>query len=155
MFDMSWGKLMIIGAIALIVIGPRELPGTLRMLGQMVGKLRRMAEEFRGQFDEAMREAEFADLKRDMEKMGQETRAALAVPDPMAKTETELRAALEASPTPTANASTATPATSGGDVVEAPSPVAPSPAQPNPPPAIEDAAPPPRASYGGVKERTA
>src|ERR1044072_6063750 len=64
MFDISWGKLVIIGVVALLVIGPKELPAVLRRLGQMMTKIRRMAAEFQGQFNEAMREAEMADLKK-------------------------------------------------------------------------------------------
>ena len=64
MFDISWGKLVIIGVVALIVIGPKELPGVLRQLGQWMTRIRRMAAEFQGQFNDAMREAEMADLKK-------------------------------------------------------------------------------------------
>jgi sec-independent protein translocase protein TatB len=64
MFDISWGKLVVIGVIALIVIGPKELPAVLRTVGQWMGKMRRMAAEFQGQFQDAMREAEMADLKK-------------------------------------------------------------------------------------------
>jgi sec-independent protein translocase protein TatB len=67
MFDISWGKLVIIGVVALLVIGPKELPGVLRMVGQWMGKMRRMASEFQGQFQEAMREAEMADLKKQFD----------------------------------------------------------------------------------------
>ena len=54
MFDVSWGKLVIIGVVALIVIGPKELPTVLRTIGQWMGKIRRMAGEFQGQFQDAM-----------------------------------------------------------------------------------------------------
>jgi len=67
MFDISWGKLVIIGVVALIVIGPKELPAVLRTVGQWMGKIRRMASEFQGQFQEAMREAEMADLKKQFD----------------------------------------------------------------------------------------
>src|SRR5437660_5232685 len=67
MFDISWGKLVIIGVVALIVIGPKELPMVLRTVGQWMGKIRRMASEFQGQFQEAMREAEMADLKKQFD----------------------------------------------------------------------------------------
>jgi|ERR1043165_1249147 sec-independent protein translocase protein TatB len=67
MFDISWGKLVIIGVVALIVIGPKELPTVLRTVGQWMGKIRRMAAEFQGQFQEAMREAEMADLKKQFD----------------------------------------------------------------------------------------
>jgi sec-independent protein translocase protein TatB len=56
-------------ALGGIVIGPKELPGALRTLGQWMGKLRRMASEFQGQFQEAMREAEMADLKKQVDDM--------------------------------------------------------------------------------------
>ena len=57
MFDISWGELLIIGMVALVVIGPKELPGVLRTVGQWMAKVRRMAAEFQDQFREAMREA--------------------------------------------------------------------------------------------------
>ena len=67
MFDISWGKLVIIGVVALLVIGPKELPAVLRQLGQWMTKIRRMAAEFQGQFQDAMREAEMADLKKQFD----------------------------------------------------------------------------------------
>ena len=67
MFDISWGKLVIIGVVALIVIGPKELPTVLRTVGQWMAKIRRMASEFQGQFQDAMREAEMADLKKQFD----------------------------------------------------------------------------------------
>ena len=69
MFDIAWGELLLIGIVALIAIGPKELPGALRTLGQWMGKLRRMASEFQNQFHEAMREAELADLKKQVDDM--------------------------------------------------------------------------------------
>src|SRR5215471_6600540 len=67
MFDIGWGELLVIGIVALIAIGPKELPGALRTLGQWMGKIRRMASDFQNQFQEAMREAEMADIKRQVE----------------------------------------------------------------------------------------
>ena len=69
MFDISWGKIIIIGMVALVVIGPKELPSVLRMVGQWMGKARKMAAEFQGQFQEAMREAEMADLKKSFDEV--------------------------------------------------------------------------------------
>ena len=69
MFDIGWSELLLIGIVALIAIGPKELPGALRTLGQWTGKLRRMASEFQNQFHEAMREAEMADLKKQVDEM--------------------------------------------------------------------------------------
>jgi sec-independent protein translocase protein TatB len=69
MFDIGWSELLLIGIVALIAIGPKELPTVLRTVGQWMGKLRRMATEFQNQFHEAMREAEMADLKKQVEDM--------------------------------------------------------------------------------------
>ncbi|HVL74321.1 MAG TPA: Sec-independent protein translocase protein TatB, partial [Beijerinckiaceae bacterium] len=51
MLDLSWGEVLIIGAVALIVIGPKDLPKALRTVGNMASKVRRMASEFQGQFN--------------------------------------------------------------------------------------------------------
>ena len=67
MFDIGWSELLLIGVVALIAIGPKELPGALRAVGQWTGKIRRMASEFQDQFREAMREAEMADIKKDID----------------------------------------------------------------------------------------
>jgi len=64
MFDISWSEFLLIAVVALIFIGPKELPAVLRNVGQWTGKIRRMAAEFQSQFQEAMREAEMADLKK-------------------------------------------------------------------------------------------
>jgi sec-independent protein translocase protein TatB len=69
MFDFSWSEFILIAVIALIAIGPKELPGVLRMVGQWMGKARKMAAEFQGQFQEAMREAEMADLKKSFDEV--------------------------------------------------------------------------------------
>src|SRR5262245_22029048 len=69
MFDIGWSELLLIGIVALIAIGPKELPGALRTLGQWMGKVRRMASEFQSQFHEAMREAELAELRKEVDEM--------------------------------------------------------------------------------------
>jgi sec-independent protein translocase protein TatB len=74
MFDFDAGKLLVIGVVALIVIGPKDLPRVLRQLGQTVAKLRRMATEFQSQFMDAMREAELDDIRQDMSKLTEQTR---------------------------------------------------------------------------------
>jgi sec-independent protein translocase protein TatB len=67
MFDISWTEFLLIGVVALVVIGPKELPAVLRTLGQWTRKVRSMAADFQGQFQEAMREAEMADLKKQVD----------------------------------------------------------------------------------------
>src|SRR5438874_3690808 len=69
MLEIGWGKIVLIGIVALLVIGPKELPAVLRTIGQWMTKLRRMAADFQSQFQEAMREAELADLKKQVDEM--------------------------------------------------------------------------------------
>ncbi len=63
MFELSWGEIALIGIVALIVIGPKELPGLLRGMGQALAKLRRMASDFQYQFNQALQEAEVDKVK--------------------------------------------------------------------------------------------
>jgi sec-independent protein translocase protein TatB len=72
MFDITSSKLLILGIVALLVIGPKDLPALLRTIGKYVGIIKRQAAEFRAQFDEAMRESELADLRKDVEALGRE-----------------------------------------------------------------------------------
>jgi sec-independent protein translocase protein TatB len=67
MFDISWTEFLLIGVVALIFIGPKELPAVLRTLGQWTRRIRSMAADFQNQFQEAMREAEMADLKKQVD----------------------------------------------------------------------------------------
>ena len=66
MLDIGWWELIVIGVIALIVVGPRELPALLRTIGRYVGMAKRQADEFRSQFDEAIRDSEFNDLRNEL-----------------------------------------------------------------------------------------
>jgi sec-independent protein translocase protein TatB len=94
MFDIGWGELVVIGIVALIAIGPKELPTVLRTLGQYMAKVRRMASEFQGQFQEAMREAEMADLKKQAEDLKSSV-SDFTNFDPMASTQKEIERAFE------------------------------------------------------------
>jgi sec-independent protein translocase protein TatB len=69
MFDIGWSEFVLIAVVALVAIGPKELPGVLRTVGQWMGKARKMAAEFQSQFQEAMREAEMADLKKSFDEV--------------------------------------------------------------------------------------
>jgi sec-independent protein translocase protein TatB len=110
MFDIGWSELLVIGIVALVVIGPKELPGVLRAIGQMMGKVRRMASEFQGQFNEAMREAELEDLRKQAEKLNMTVNPLEGVQDaitkPIEDTAKDLQAPLDAPKT----AAAATPA---------------------------------------------
>jgi sec-independent protein translocase protein TatB len=69
MFGIEWSEYVVIAIVALIVIGPKELPAVLRAIGHWTAKVRRMAAEFQGQFQEALREAEMADLKKEVDNL--------------------------------------------------------------------------------------
>jgi len=78
MFDFDVGKLFIIGVVALVVIGPKELPRVLRQAGQALGKMRRLSADFQRQFMDAMHEADLADLKAEAEKLSKAARIDVA-----------------------------------------------------------------------------
>lgn len=69
MFDIGWSELLILAVVTLLFVGPKELPVFLRTIGRYAGLARRQANEFKAHFDAAMREAELAQMKEEMEKM--------------------------------------------------------------------------------------
>ena len=151
MFDIGWGELVVIGIVALIAIGPKELPTVLRTFGQYMGKVRRMAAEFQGQFQEAMREAEMADLKKQAEDLKSSV-SELTRFDPLANTQKEIESAFvlpeEDKASETAATPPALPEPQQQDVeVNAPLP------EPPPPATEKDFAPaeipPPKQAGGG------
>jgi sec-independent protein translocase protein TatB len=82
MFDISWSELLVIAVVAIVVIGPKDLPRVLRSLGRWMGQVKRMARDFQNQFNEALREAELDGVKKDLEEV--------AKIDPMAEMRTEM-----------------------------------------------------------------
>jgi sec-independent protein translocase protein TatB len=96
MFDLfDPGKLFIVGVVALIVIGPKDLPRVMRTLGQVTGRMRRMAAEFQQQFNEAMREAEMEDVKKELAAINDASKVDVAF-DPATLTRHDDVKALEA-----------------------------------------------------------
>lgn len=71
MFDIGWTELLVIACVAIIVVGPKDLPRMLRTLGQTIGKMRKLSREFQSTFNDALREAEqqadIADMKKQVE----------------------------------------------------------------------------------------
>jgi sec-independent protein translocase protein TatB len=106
MFDIGWSEFAVIAVVALIAIGPKELPGVLRMVGQWVGKARKMASEFQGQFQEAMREAEMADLKKSFDEV-KEAASGFTSGNVMTSLQKDVSSALDVSDKPAAAAETA------------------------------------------------
>lgn len=96
MFDIGWQEVLVIAVVALVVIGPKDLPKVLKTVMAGMGKLRHMAQEFRSGIDEVIREAEIDDLKRHLEKtasasadIGGKLKAEV---DPTGRIEKELKA---------------------------------------------------------------
>jgi sec-independent protein translocase protein TatB len=77
MFDITSSKLLILAIIALLVVGPKDLPLLLRTVGKYLGVIRRHANEFRAQLDEVIREAELHELKKEFENVGREMKSTM------------------------------------------------------------------------------
>jgi sec-independent protein translocase protein TatB len=175
MFDISWTEFLLIGVVALIVIGPKELPGVLRTLGQWTRKVRSMANEFQNQFQEAMREAEMADLKKEVDDLAKDFRHYDPLKDVRQNVEsmgTDFEKSLDAAATPkavdpataetapaeTASAEEASPALTSDPVIEPPAEAgaaaAPATEEPAAAPADAAVAPEPAATVSPSTERT-
>ena len=68
MFDFAWSELAVIAVVALIVIGPKDLPRVMRTVGQWTRRARAIAREFQGSLDQMVREAELDDVKRHIDR---------------------------------------------------------------------------------------
>jgi sec-independent protein translocase protein TatB len=102
MFEIGWSEIMVIAAVAIIVVGPKDLPRMLRTFGRTMGQVRRTANDFRRQFDEALREAErevgledtkkqlqaatkpLSDVRKDLDATMREAAKPLPAPSPAA-----------------------------------------------------------------------
>jgi sec-independent protein translocase protein TatB len=83
MFEIGWTEILLIGLVAVVVIGPKDLPRAMRIVGQWTGKMRRMAGEFQRQFNQALKEAELDDVRKDVE--------AIVKGDPLAGVKDDMR----------------------------------------------------------------
>ena len=72
MFDLSWSHILIFLVVALVVVGPKDMPRLLRMAGQWMGKARGMANEFRKSFDDMARQTELDELRQQIENLRHE-----------------------------------------------------------------------------------
>ena len=123
--SLGFSEIILLGVLALVVVGPKDLPLLLRKLGQWTAKLRGMAQEFRSGFDELARQAELDELKKEVDALRRttalhdigreiqkplgtlESYAGIAPPPPMAPTTSpppEIAAEPALAPTPGANA---------------------------------------------------
>jgi sec-independent protein translocase protein TatB len=74
MFDFDISKLMVVAIVALAVIPPKDLPRVMRTVGQALGKMRRMAAEFQGQFMDAMKEADLDSVRKELEALNEKAK---------------------------------------------------------------------------------
>lgn len=91
MFDIGWSELLVIGVVAIIAIGPKDLPLALKTVGQWVAKARALAREFQGSLDEMIRESELDKVKQEM----QNAATSFDVTKDLEATKTEMEKALE------------------------------------------------------------
>lgn len=90
MFDLSWSHILIFLVVALVVVGPKDMPRLLRMVGQWVAKARGMANEFRKSFDEMARQSELDELRAEIENLRRER--------PLSEFENEMNRPVDAAP---------------------------------------------------------
>ncbi len=67
MFDFAWSEILLIAVVALVVIGPKDLPRVMRTLGVWMGRARSIAREFQGSLEQMVREAELEDIRKEVE----------------------------------------------------------------------------------------
>jgi len=85
MFDIGWSELLVIAVVAIIVVGPKELPRLMRTFGHYVGKLRRMAADFQRQFEEAVRDSEIDEVRKAMQDLHAQASAPIDNPSMVPK----------------------------------------------------------------------
>lgn len=80
MFEVGWSEILLIAVVALIVVGPRDLPDLLRQAGRAVGALKRMAGDFHAQFNDVIRETELDNLRKELNDLRRTAQGALSEP---------------------------------------------------------------------------
>ena len=70
MFDIGWPELLVLAVIAVLVVGPKDLPRLMATIGRHVGQLRKMAADFQRSLNDMAREAELDELKREIDSVG-------------------------------------------------------------------------------------
>jgi sec-independent protein translocase protein TatB len=116
MFDIGWSEVLVIAVVAIIVVGPKELPRMLRAFGKTMGQVRRTANDFKRQFDEALREAEreagLEDTRRQLQ--------SIARADPLKDVKKDFNSTLKSPSRPDAATASAKPAPAASPPPEQP-----------------------------------
>ncbi|WP_421611407.1 Sec-independent protein translocase protein TatB [Agrobacterium tumefaciens] len=136
MFDIGWSELLVIAVVLIVVVGPKDLPPMIRAFGKTMAGLRKMAGDFRTQFDEALKEADMDDVRQTISDVRNlnPTNSLRDAMNPLRQLGNEIKSDLQkATAAPDAMSSTAAPATS--------EPVAPLVSVPEPEMKLPDVAP--------------
>lgn len=141
MFDLAWSELFVIGLVAVLVLGPKELPTAMRTLAKAIRKVRNLGSEFQGHFNEMLREAELDEVRKQVQKFSQTSLVdhVTNYVDPKGEVAKEVNSALQdpdAQVAPPAEQAVATPGAPDVAAVEPPAQVAaaePVPAEQKPP----------------------
>lgn len=138
MFDIGWTEILVIAIVAIVVIGPKDLPRAMRAVGQWTARLKRMGREFQGQFNEAMREAELDGVQNEIKSLSKIDPIG-TVRRELSSVEADVRAATKLPAKPTDPVTPAVPAAAAAAATVA------APAEPS-----EAEAPAPPAAAGGA-----
>ncbi|MEJ5019186.1 Sec-independent protein translocase protein TatB [Ochrobactrum vermis] len=124
MFDIGWSELLIIAIVMVVVVGPKDLPKMLRAFGKATARMRATANEFKQQFDEALKEAELEDVKNIIDETRKlDPRSKITqVFDPIRSAGEDLRSGLQSTSSmspakPDKTAEVTTPVDAGGTLV--------------------------------------
>ncbi len=126
MFDLAWSELFVIGLVAVLVLGPKELPTAMRTLAKAIRKVRNLGSEFQGHFNEMLREAELDEVRKQVQKFSQTSLVdhVTNYVDPQGEVAKEVTSALEDPdkkvPSTTADQAVATPGAPDVAAVEPP-----------------------------------
>lgn len=85
MLDIGWQELALVGVVALVVLGPKELPGLMRTAGKLMRKARNIANEFRMSLDDLADEAELEEFRANARKFANDKEPVLEEPKPEVK----------------------------------------------------------------------
>lgn len=83
MFDIGWSELLVIGVVAIVVVGPKDLPRLMRTFGSYTGRARRMAADFQRQFEEAVRDTEIEEVRKAMQDLRNEAATPIHLDTPL------------------------------------------------------------------------
>jgi sec-independent protein translocase protein TatB len=101
MFDIGWSELLVIAVVAIVVVGPKDLPRLMRTFGHYMGKVRRMASDFQRQFEDAVRDSELDEVRKAVHEVRDTAVSATAAMDKPLMVKTYMETPSSAPPAPT------------------------------------------------------